>query len=263
VRSLVVILAAAVLSVPAAGARGSVELSSNWAGYVVSGTTGSSVAGSFTAVSATWKVPKVTCTGAPGQSGVAVWVGLGGYRRSSGTLEQIGTDSDCRAGQARYYAWWEVLPDPSNTMRLAVGPGDTIAASVELTATGLQLRLANVTTGVTAVKRPEVSLVPAGSAEWVLEAPSLCNLRACRVVPLARFGTARFRQATVTGNGVAAPAGARTWRRVAIRLVPGSGKAFFPDGPEPDVGTIGTTAGAEPGAFSPDGTSFTITWRPR
>src|SRR5271156_2413075 len=66
-------------------------MSSNWAGYAVTGTSKSPVR--FRTVSAHWVQPSVPCTS--GQSYSGFWVGLGGYRQSSQALEQIGTDADC------------------------------------------------------------------------------------------------------------------------------------------------------------------------
>ena len=64
----------------------------------------------------------------------AIWVGLGGYSTSSEALEQTGTSADCSAdGKASYYAWWELVPDPSVRMKLKIFPGDLITGSVVVT----------------------------------------------------------------------------------------------------------------------------------
>lgn len=43
------------------------------------------------------------------------WVGIDGY--SSGSVEQLGTHSDCVGkGRASYYAWWEMYPASSFSM---------------------------------------------------------------------------------------------------------------------------------------------------
>ena len=79
--------------------------SNNWSGYVVTGPTGS-----VTYVNGSWIVPAVTASATNAYS--AFWVGIDGY--NSGTVEQIGTDSDWVNGAAQYYAWYEFYPKPSH-----------------------------------------------------------------------------------------------------------------------------------------------------
>ena len=54
------------------------------------------------------------------RAAAAFWVGLGGYNANSQALEQAGTASDCDAtsGEPSYYAWYELVPDPSVTTKL-------------------------------------------------------------------------------------------------------------------------------------------------
>jgi len=77
--------------------------STNWSGYAVS-----SGAGTVTAVSGSWVVPKIQSGSNNGYS--SAWVGIDGL--SSSSVEQIGTDSDMVRGTPQYYAWWEVYPNP-------------------------------------------------------------------------------------------------------------------------------------------------------
>ena len=91
------------------------NVSSNWSGYAVTGSSVSYVAGS-------WVVPTVN-TKTNGYS--AVWVGIDGY--SSSTVEQIGTGEDVVNGKATYYAWYEMYPSASVTIStMTVKPGDSI-----------------------------------------------------------------------------------------------------------------------------------------
>lgn len=76
--------------------------SSNWAGYVATGASGTS-----TSASANWTEPAGRCTGRGGKY-AAFWVGIDGY--TSPTVEQIGTEVDCSGFYPRYYAWYEVYP---------------------------------------------------------------------------------------------------------------------------------------------------------
>src|SRR6478609_1709161 len=89
------------------------QVSSNWSGYAVTApsTTYSSVTG-------TWVQPRLSC--AAGESGTssAFWVGLGGYDARSQALEQTGTSADCdEQGRPTYYAWYELVPAPSQTIK--------------------------------------------------------------------------------------------------------------------------------------------------
>lgn len=53
------------------------------------------------------EVPTVDCIVTP-TSYSAFWVGLDGY--SSKTVEQIGTEADCKGATPSYYAWYEFYP---------------------------------------------------------------------------------------------------------------------------------------------------------
>ena len=99
----------------------STAVSSNWAGYLATGT-----ATTYTSVTATWKQPTVTCDDGDAGAASAFWVGLGGSSSTSQALEQIGTSADCNSttGKPKYYAWYELVPSPSVTIKdLKVAPG--------------------------------------------------------------------------------------------------------------------------------------------
>ena len=84
-----VLVAALALAAPAAA--GDPSVSRNWSGYAVRGTnvsTGEPVR--FTAVAASWVLPKVTCVRST-TTYSSFWVGLGGSDGESKTIEQIGT----------------------------------------------------------------------------------------------------------------------------------------------------------------------------
>src|SRR6266436_2714979 len=90
------VIAVAVFGFTGAASAASSDISSNWSGFAVSGTT-------FAAVSGSWVQPKATCAGST--TSAAFWVGLGGNSDVSSSLEQIGTSSDCSAnGTASYSA---------------------------------------------------------------------------------------------------------------------------------------------------------------
>src|SRR6266545_2991428 len=71
--------------------------STNWSGYAAT-------TGTYTSVSASWTEPTGTCSGV-----------------------------DCSGSGARYYAWYEMYPNPSHSYSNTVRPGDHFNASVTYT----------------------------------------------------------------------------------------------------------------------------------
>jgi hypothetical protein len=241
------------------------QQSSNWAGYAVSdtntvqtGTTDPAIAAplQFTSVTATWTVPAVRCT-AGTASFSSFWVGLGGYSSTANALEQTGTDADCSAaGKPSYYAWYELVPDPSTRVNLKVNAGDTISASVNWTGTQALVQVKNRTRKTSFTKLLDSAAPDLSSAEWIAEAPSQCSSAdRCRVLPLANFGSVGFTRIATIANGHPGTLADTVWAAAQIRLVPqSSGRAFFgkPDNASP--------AGAAPAAVSADGRSFSVGW---
>ncbi len=73
-------------------------------------------------MSAQWRVPTGACSNGPTYS--SIWIGLGGYSRSSNALEQTGTELDCtREGRAVYSAWYELVPAAPRDVSLGVNAG--------------------------------------------------------------------------------------------------------------------------------------------
>jgi hypothetical protein len=143
----VAVLSAILFAAPAAGAASRHDprhgfghgTSTNWSGYAVTGTGATNVVG-------TWTEPAVSC--APGEnSWSAPWVGIDGD--TSNTVEQTGTDSDCRNGTAVYYAWWEMYPKNSVLIPMTVHPGNSITGQVTYGPGGFLLKLTDNTTGAT------------------------------------------------------------------------------------------------------------------
>jgi hypothetical protein len=91
------------------------QQSSNWSGYVETGS-------GYTSASATWTVPS-----ASGSGYSSAWVGIDGDGNSD--LIQTGTESDANG---QYYAWWEILPAAETPIdSISVSPGDSMTASVQ------------------------------------------------------------------------------------------------------------------------------------
>jgi hypothetical protein len=145
-------------------------------------------------------------------------------------------------------------------MPLTVHPGDRVTASVAVTGRRVRMRLHNVTTNATFTKTLKAPTVDLRSADWVLEAPSLCDdSGVCQVSQLANFGTFGFSDASATTTSghtglIADPA----WSATAIDLVPGSG----PDGGAgPNIG-VADGASASTGDLSASGGAFDDRTRP-
>ena len=258
-RIKLIIVAAAVagvLVVPGRAGAATPATSTNWAGYVASK---SGVR--FRQVTAFWTVPTATCS--PGRGSYsAVWVGLGGFHTRSKALEQVGTESDCRAdGSPRYTSWYELVPDAAHSARLRVHPGDQFAASVTVSGHAVRLRLVNVTRGTSYTKHLRATAVDTTSADWIVEAPSACTRGgSCQTLPLANFGTVGFAQArATTTGGHTGPIADPAWATTALTLVPQAGRRAGPGfvGPPPDATGA---AGATPQPLGPTGDGFAVSY---
>ena len=215
----------------------------NWSGYSVTGPVGS-----VTDVKGSWTVPVVTC--APGETSYSsFWVGIDGF--TSSTVEQTGTDSDCRNGVPTSYAWFEFYPHPLFIVNsLTINPGDVMSAEVVYSpsARRFTVTLVDKTTGQSFSTSTKVSGAQRSSAEWIAEAPS----SASGILPLADFGTVDFgvdpgvaNPDTATVSGATGPIGsspaATVWE---ITMVSPSGAVK-----------------AQPSALGPDGSRFSDTWQ--
>ncbi len=229
-------------------------VSSNWAGYAITGSSSSPVR--FKRVSANWVEPAATCSGRPGYAGF--WVGLGGYRPSSRAIEQIGTEADCASsGSAVDFAWYELVPKSPVRLRLRIHPGDSIAASVTVTGTLVRLALRDLSTRASYVTTQRASVIDVSSAEWIAEAPSVCHGTSdCSVLPLADFGSVTFSDSSATStNGRAGPIGASAWSANPLELLNLGGRR----GPG-RFGGSANVAGATPSSLTSGGAAFTVAW---
>lgn len=232
-----------------AGALAGIARSPNWGGYAIHG---QGVA--FRHVVGRWRQPRVSCV--PGAvSYSAFWVGLGGFNANSAALEQAGTEVDCGlTGNPTSYAWYEIVPHRPVTLTrklLTVLPGDAVSASVTVDRRGVTLSLYNRTRHQGFRKVLQARTIDVSSAEWIVEAPSGCNLAGtiCLTLPLADFHSATFRSAQAQTNGghrgsISDP----SWRSTKINLVAGP--------PTPG-------ATARPSPLASDGSSFQVTYSER
>jgi len=231
------------------------SISSNWAGYTISGSSG--VVRHFKHVAGSWVTPAVTCT--PGRATYsAFWVGLGGLSQSSTALEQTGTEADCDAGGvAHYTAWYELVPAGPVAVKLTVNPGDAISAAVTVRGGHVTFRLVDHTSGATFSRRLRFRHPDTTSAEWIAEAPSTCRGRSCVPLPLSDFGTVGFTAAAVrTVRNITGTVADPHWSAVAValdetsRATGGGVRVLAPRSLVTAVPTVLANAGS----------SFAVTW---
>lgn len=255
--ALLVVAAASVVAAPGAAASplhvrsGPIrfapapEVSTNWAGYAVTGR-------KFRSVEGRWTQPAASC-----QSGdvtySAFWVGLGGFARSSYALEQTGTQANCSFGKPSYVAWYELFPAPPVSLKLRVRPGDRMSATVTVNRRTVLIRLRDVTTGKQFTKRATMRKPDISSAEWIAEAPTGCDYAGnCLTLPLTNFGTVDFSHGTATVKGHRGRISDPVWSATPIEL---HGDLNDPNSPS-EAG-----ANAIPGALHGDGGSFSVSWQ--
>jgi hypothetical protein len=235
-------------------ARAATAVSSNWAGYAVSGTT-------FRTVSGTWTQPAADCSSSTAaQTASAFWVGLGGNSETSNALEQTGTEADCSTGgAARYFAWYELVPAASVKVPLKIAAGDRIAAAVKVSGTSVTVTLRNLTTGKGFMKTLRMASPDVSSAEWIAEAPSALTPGGARILPLTDFGTVRFTGASATStSGHTGAISDAAWSATRVDLAsetggPG-GPGFGPFAP-PNGGVEAVSSALKAG-----GSAFSVRW---
>jgi hypothetical protein len=189
--------------------------STNWSGYAAETNLSSPASNAVTKVSGSWTVPTVT-----GRTNAysSVWVGIDGY--SSPSVEQLGTEQDTtKSGATRYYAWWEMYPNPSVLISgMTISPGDSISASVSYNSGAFTLQMTDNTTHQS-FKTTQSATAQRSSAEWIVEAPSSFS----GILPLANFGTANISGAQATINGTTGAIDNGSWQNTSIDMVSRSG----------------------------------------
>jgi hypothetical protein len=249
--------------------------SQNWSGYVANASSGTR----FSSVTGSWVQPTASCTSGRGYS--AFWVGLGGSNSNSASavspaygtppgatsgsgqaqaLEQAGTEADCTSsGQAKYFAWYELVPAAPVKVGLTIKPGDHISTRVSVSGSTVTINLSDQTSGQSVSKTLTMSNPDTSSAEWIAEAPSSCSqgVSSCSPLPLTNFGTVKFTHATATtGDGHTGPISDPAWNATQVALQ--SSPAGY-GGPQFSSNS-GSSAGATPSSLSSDGASFSVAW---
>src|ERR1019366_9132558 len=145
---------------------------------------------------------------------------LGGARESAPSLEQVGTDADCSsAGRPVYSSWFELLPAEAVGVRLAVHPGDRMTASVTVRGHDATLRLRDLSSGGRFTITRRMAKVDVSTAEWIVEAPSIClGTGACRTGALTGCGAVEFSATSATAHGHTGPIADPEWSTTALEL---------------------------------------------
>lgn len=223
----------------------SATASTNWSGYVATAPRGQA----FTSVVGAWQVPAVTAPSGINSSGTysAFWVGLDGWKDP--TVEQLGTSSyTTPGGGLGYYAWYEMFPQYSIPIGMAIAPGDWMNASVTYEG-GAKFRLTMQDTTTGAIfSIDQTSTFDQGqfasadlrtSAEWIAESPGIGA--SGTISSLANFGTVKFNGASAT-LGATETGNISNFSNSAIQLVSGNGGLD-----------------ATPSPLNSDGNGFTVT----
>lgn len=201
--------------VPLAASGGTTSAPSvNWSGYadVESG------AKTVSSVSGRWVIPKVQCPNGLYRNQdafIAQWVGIDGA--TNGTVEQLGSATQCFEGVTYYYVWYEMFPFGTvvegtqaciNNNVDCPQPGDQIAASVTVTPAGATN---NYTLSLSDFTRPQesfsvaASCAPAtcldSSAEWIVERPAFGLPFGFQILPLSDFFETGFFNGALTSGG--------------------------------------------------------------
>jgi hypothetical protein len=258
----------------------------NWSGFADVQNTGTGPGTTpIPAVSGSWTIPQVNCLSGQYRNQDAFqaqWVGLDGF--TDGTVEQLGTGTQCYEGVEYYYDWYEMYPNATvvegttqciNNNVDCPRPGDRIQASVVSTPgaggnNDYTLKLTDFSNPAESFTAPGLTCPAAtcvnASAEWVVERPAFELPFGAQFTALGAFGQTAFTNGT-EGTG---------FRSTTIDTYPGSvydiamiddTAGYFLDcpgqnGPSGQLLLIPTSASSPPGcaaSTAPHG-FFSVTW---
>ena len=132
-----------------------------------------------------------------------------------------------------------------------------------MSTTIIELKLADLTQGWSWQRDINWIYADTTSAEWLIVAPASCKRWVCHQASLANFGSINMRGISATGNGQTGNLATSSWTVTPLQLVPGNVLIpNFGETPTNAKGQAASPAGAMPGAVSPDGSSFSISWLP-
>ncbi|MCJ1332782.1 hypothetical protein MMC10_009476 [Thelotrema lepadinum] len=163
------------------------DTSTNWSGVVIESPPSGAT---FTAVSATFTVPKPTSTGGSSQQAASAWVGIDGDTCQSAIL-QTGVDFTVQGSSVSYDAWYEWYPAYAYDFSgISMTAGNTMSiAVVSSSKTSGTATIKNLSTGQTVTKSITSSSSLCGTnAEWIVEDFEEGN----GMVPFANFNSVAF-----------------------------------------------------------------------
>jgi hypothetical protein len=168
--------------------------STNWSGYVDTGTT-------FTGVGGEWTVPSVDPSGVLAAS--SQWIGIDGALPGDNSLIQTGTSAITQNGGTQYFAWYEILPAVSVPIGL-VSPGDDMQATIIEDTPGTWTITIADNTSQSFFSNQFAYTGPASSADWIVEDPTITSGQppVSSQPPLANFGITPFSNLGVGGTDV-------------------------------------------------------------
>jgi hypothetical protein len=180
-----------------------------WAGYIISSSFNQQK--DVTGIKASWTVPAVNTSGGDGYS--SAWVGIGG--QGDKTLIQVGTEHNVINGEAKYNAWYEMLPAYSIAIEnFTVAPGDDISASITLVnsdANQWNIQISDATTGQI-FSEDFIYNSSRSSGEWILERSTVSGL----ISNLADFGSVAFSNSRISLGSVTGVIGDFTYSVVQM-----------------------------------------------
>ncbi len=145
-------------------------------------------------VTGRWTIPQAHCS--PGEtSASAIWVGMTNGASDQSLLAQLGTDSDCQAGDPLYFMWWEVFPAPSVPLDQPLNSGDSVTATVTFQQGQFQLSIDVPGEGVQFSTTQAGKVSDTSIAECIVEAPTIIDDPATNtghVAQLTNFGQVRI-----------------------------------------------------------------------
>lgn len=166
----------------------------SWAGYVIANDFLTSEF-EVVAINASWIVPTVNASAGNGYS--STWIGVGGQLDT--TLIQVGTEHNVVNGEARYNAWYEMLPDFAIKIEdMTIRPQDTIMASITLVNPEIDqwsIQIRDVTYGQ-GFSKNVIYNSSRSSGDWIAERPTVNR----QISVLSDFGNFTFNDCYVTIN---------------------------------------------------------------
>jgi Peptidase A4 family len=202
------------------------------AGYIVSGS-------SFTSVRGTWQIPSITC-GSVQDHSVAVWIGTEGV--SGGASAQVGTSTLCVRGALQTFAWYQAAPAAAVRLSVAVAPGQTVSGAVTSSGTTFTFSLIDESSGARATATATLAGAPRDAAAWFVDRRPIGCRGTCTGYTLGDFGRIELSGAQATGSGRSGAIDEAAWSEARVSMV-----------------TNGTTQ-AEASTLGSSGSAFTVTW---